>query len=128
MIDWGDKLKSSKPSMHPSIDEMSTHCEIIYEPIRNEDDISSLNSNVNIPVIELYCTILIAAFKSNDKLYCIILITSFKHNVFDGVPLKLCTSLLAIIPKVGDLRLPTNCRGISMQPFLVNLCDNIITN
>ena len=47
---------------------------------------------------------------------------------FNGFPLKLCMALLSVIPKPGNLLLPKNYRGISMQPLLANLYDRIIAN
>ena len=39
-----------------------------------------------------------------------------------------CRSLLSVIPKVGNLRLPSNYRGIQMQPLLSILYDKILSN
>ena len=47
---------------------------------------------------------------------------------FKGFPSKLCTALLSVIPKSGNLLLPKNYRGISMQPLFANLYDRIIAN
>ena len=40
----------------------------------------------------------------------------------------LSVALLSLIPKTGNLRLPTNFRGIQMQPLFANLFDRILSN
>ena len=47
---------------------------------------------------------------------------------FKGFPSKLCTALLSVIPKSGNLLLPKNYRAISMQTLFANLYDQIIAN
>ena len=37
-------------------------------------------------------------------------------------------SILSVIPKIGNLALPTNYRGIQLQPLLANLYDRILSN
>ena len=46
--------------------------------------------------------------------------------LYNSWPTKLCTSLLSVIPKVGNLLLPTNYRGIQKQHTIANLFDRII--
>ena len=129
LVDWDGKLKSSKPSMHPSMGELIKHFEILYEPIRNEDDIL-IPTYIYIPVTNDLIEIKeMHEAASNVKKYifdypltvflmisCIApsLVHLLNIMFFNAVPLKLCTSLLTVIPKVGDLRLPTNFKGISM--------------
>ena len=48
--------------------------------------------------------------------------------LFNTYPTELGISLLSLIPKTGNLRLPSNYRGIQMQPMIANLYDKIITN
>ena len=48
--------------------------------------------------------------------------------LYNSWPSKLCTSLLSLIPKTGDLRLPSNYRGIQIQPLFSSLFDKIISN
>ena len=43
-------------------------------------------------------------------------------------PTMLSVSLLSVIPKIGNLRLPSNYRRIQMHPLLSNLYDKILSN
>ena len=47
---------------------------------------------------------------------------------FGKYPLQLTLSILHAIPKTGNLLLPTNFRGIQMQPIIALLYDRIIGN
>ena len=58
----------------------------------------------------------------------VVILMLMNKILFNVFPRNLCTSLLSTIPKIGNMRLPTNYRGIQIQPLLANLYDRIICN
>ena len=49
LIDWSGNLNKSYPKAHPSIEEMSEYFYTLYEPIVDDGDLQTLESNVYIP-------------------------------------------------------------------------------
>ena len=144
-IDWSGEIKISAPLQHPHIEELSEHFTTLYEPIKNDGDISQLNSNIYIPETDDPITLreLIESGSQMKKggydyyLSMLKLLLSSVAGVvlllmntilFDKFPVNLCTSVLTAIPKSGNLKLANNYRGIQMQPLLANLYDRILSN
>ena len=145
MIDWSGETNKQPPRNHPSIGELSEHFTNLYEPIEDDGSLQDLESNVYIPVTDDPITINeieIASAKIKKGGYdypgkviqlllssnTAIIFMLMNTILFNGLPSMLCTSLLSVIPKLGNLRLSSNYRGIQMQPLLANLFDKIITN
>ena len=124
---------------------MSEYFYTLYEPIVDDGDLQTLESNVYIPETDDPITsneIRIAAntMKKGGYDYPLtvlqllmsstlsLLLLLLNMILFNGFPSKLWISLLSIIPKAGNLRLPTNYQGIQMQPLIANLFDIILAN
>ena len=45
--DWSGEIKKSAPLHNPHIEELSEHFTTLYELIKNDGDISQLNSNIH---------------------------------------------------------------------------------
>ena len=144
-IDWSGEIKKSAPLQHPHIEELSEHFTTLYEPIKNDGDISQLNSNTDIPETGDAITLreLIESgsqMKKGGYDYYLSMLKLLLPSVagvvlllmntilFDKFPVNLCTSVLTAIPKSGNLKLANNYRGIQMQPLLANLYDRILSN
>ena len=145
MIDWSGNAHIVAPKNHPSIDELSEHFTNLYEPIDDEDNLETLVSNVTIPItddpissVEVqvashqmkkggydYPISVLKILLSTVMSIILLLLNTILFNVY---PSKLCVSLLSVIPKSGNLSLPTNYRGIQMQPLLANLYDRVLAN
>ena len=138
-------MKKSSPSNHPQIEELSEHFRLLYEPLEEDGDLKSLRSEVYIPVTddEISSAEVFDAFKTMKKggydfpLSCLRLLISVLGStllllmnlmLLGSYPIQLCLSLMSAIPKLGNLRLPDNYRGIQMQRLLGNLFDRIICN
>ena len=145
LIDWSGNLRKSASNTHPPVIQMREHFQTLYEPIKSDGDINTLTSEVHIPVTDVAISMneVQVGFQQMKKggfdypISVLLLIMSriapvilYLLNLmfFNGFPLKLCMSLLTAIPKTGNLLLPTNYRGIQMQPLLANLYDRVITN
>ena len=143
MIDWSGNSRREHPKNHPSVFELSEHFKNLYDPIENEEKVNSLTSNVSIPITDDPITpqeILDASQKikkggydyPNSVLKVLVstilpVIILFLNTIlFSIFPSKLAVSILSAIPKFGNLALPTNYRGIQMQPLLAVLYDRIL--
>ena len=145
MIDWSGKVKNSEINEHPSMFEMSDFFTELYEPIHNDGDLNLLESNIYIPLTDDPISIddvtsCAKQLKKGGFDYPIEVIKLVIRSIpavsllllnmilYNSWPSKLCTSLLALIPKTGDLRLPNNYRGIQIQPLFSSLFDKITSN
>ena len=145
LIDWSGNIRPSEPKTHPSIGEMTAHFQMLYEPLVDDGKLGNLTTNVYIPITDdqIQMDEVQKGCKQMKKggfdfsitaLYLImscispVILHLLNLIFFTGFPLKLCTSLLTAIPKSGNYLLPTNFRGIQMQPLMANLYDRIITN
>ena len=131
---------------YPSINELSEYFLNLYEPIDEEEKLHTLDSSVTIPVTDLPITTdeVHAASRHHMKkggydypfsvlnvLLATILPTIFfllNNILINSYPSKLAISLLSVIPKFGNLSLPTNCRGIQMELLIANLYDRVLAN
>ena len=52
LIDWSGEMNKSTPKLPPSINEMSELFTELYEPMQNDGDVDSLESNVYMPVTD----------------------------------------------------------------------------
>ena len=144
-INWKGDMKQSTPHNHPPIEELSEHFASLYEPIEGDDDIESLHSDVYVPATDdpITTTEMNKASKQIKKggydfpVVCLDLLLStigpvmlllMNTILLSRFPIRLCLSLLSAIPKLGNLRLPDNYRGIQMLPLLANLYDRIAGN
>ena len=55
-----------------------------------------------------------------------VLLLLMNKILFGSFPLRLCTSILTVIPKLGNLRLSDNYRRIQMLPLLANVFDRTL--
>lgn len=144
-VDWSGEINKPVPLHHPSIEELSEHFTTLYEPIENDGDLALLNSNVYIPetddpitqneIREASSQMKKGGYDFPLTILKLLIVTVagvvlllMNTILYDKFPLNLCTSLLAAIPKSGNLRLTNNYRGIQMQPLLANLYDRILSN
>ena len=145
MIDWSGNANFSAPKTHPSIKELAEYFTTLYEPIDNDGNLQDLKSDVSIPVTddEISSEELRKAAQQMKKggydyptsvlrlltsTLMIPLLFLFNNILFNNYPKKFCIALMSVIPKIGNLSLPTNYRGIQMQPLLANLYDRILAN
>ncbi len=68
----------------------------------------------------------IGIFKIMKKIMNPLILLLLNTLFFVAYPIKLAISLLSALPKVGDLSLSTNYRGIQMLPALAVLYDRVI--
>ena len=144
-IDWSGNFTKSAPLNHPSTDELSEHFTTLYEPIVNDGNLESLKSDSYVPATDDPITNeeINSASKQMKKggydfpiIILQLLLTTLggvihllmNKILYSNFPANLCISLLAAIPKFGNLRISTNYRGIQMQPLLANLYDRILAN
>ena len=145
-INWSGKYKKREESdIH--VDTMADYFENLYEPLdKNEcKEFDDLHTNIYIPVTDDPITnteIKAAAAKTKKggydyslsvlQLFTGILLPFFTlfFNVcfFVSYPVDLALSILCAIPKKGNLRLPTNYRGIQLQPLIASVYDRILHN
>ena len=145
LIDWSGSAKKTSLKEHPFIGEMTEFFTELYEPIENDGDIETLESTTYIPLTDDPITLeeIVSASNSMKKggfdyprevlqvvlssISAVVLLL-FNMILYNSWPSKLCMSLMSLIPKAGNLRLPTNFRGIQMQPLFANLFDRIVGN
>ena len=146
-VDWKGNLKHKKNLKSPSLQEFEVFFEHLYKCDNQYElrDIMSLESNVNIPVLDdpIHENEVHNAVKSMKKSgfdynlpILTILITSFMSlmlNILNMMfyvtyPIALACSLLSIIPKKGNLLLLKNYRGVQMMKAIACLYDRIIAN
>ena len=118
--------------------EMSDFFTELYEPIHKDGDLNLLESNEYIPLTDDPISIdeMTSCAKQLKKggfdypieVIKLVILLLLNMILYNSWPPKLCTSLLALIPKTGDLRLPNNYRGIQIQPLFSSLFDKIISN
>ena len=145
LIDWSGRISTEPPKHHPPVHELSEHFIKLYEPISDEEDIHSLQSMVNIPVTvdPITSEEVVQASSQMKKGGCdypisilMVMITSILPTIllllntilFSSYPSELTVSILSVIPKLGNLSLPTNYRGIQLQPLLAKLYDRVLAN
>ena len=143
-IDWNGHYTSQKPTQHPSVDEFETYFAELYDCKDDEiDDISHLQSNVSIPILDEPIVLgevqnSIKDMKNGGFDFSLpILSILFKHFsatllfilnflLFVKYPIHLALSILCVIPKKGNLRMPKNFRGIQMMRAIACLFDRIV--
>ena len=145
MISWSGKLDNTTPAVHPPFEEIIEHFESLYEPLKGECDITTLKSDVYIPVTddpitlqEVSSTVRLMKKGGYDYpltvlhmlLSSIAMVFLFLLNaiLYKGFPSLIRTSILSVIPKSGNLRLSENYRGIQVQPLIAIVYDKIISN
>ena len=146
-IDWAGNLKRGKAHNQPAITDLADHFENLYQPL-HEDDIKQLDqihSDVYIPVNddaisqrEVYeaastmkkggwdFSLPVMKLLTQSIPACLLLLLNAMF--FCAYPLKLSLSILHAIPKIGNLALPINYRGIQVQPMLGILFDRILAS
>ena len=144
-IDWNGKLGKNDLDVHPTINQLRQHFEEIYESDEKHEreEIEKLSTNVYVPILDdpinkaeieeslQRCKKGGYDFKNpvmslfvTKFMYLIVLL--FNMMFFIRYPIQLACSLLHSIPKSGNLRLPSNFRGIQMLPSLGVLYDRIL--
>ena len=145
-INWSGKHKDAVSQQIP-IEVMSNYFESLYQPLdlNEKSDMEKLQSNVYIPINDdpiTYKELQQASSKMKKGGYdyslevlkllmsCIspLLLILFNLIFYVTYPIKFGMSILATIPKKGNLKLLTNYRGIHMQNLLSLLYDRIIAN
>ena len=146
-IDWKGKLKSKKAINSPSMNEFETFFEDLYKCPNQREliELMEIESNVSVPVLDQPISMeeVNDAWKDMKKsgydfklpilnvliTYFSLMIVNLMNMIFYiKYPMSLSYSLLSLIPKVGNLMLPKNFRGIQMMKSLACLYDRIITN
>ena len=142
MIDWSGNTNTEPPKNPPSVFELSDHFAKLYEPIDDEENLHSLKSSVNIPITDDpitpkeicdasremkkggydYPSTVLRVLISTILPVIVLLLNTI---LFSSYPSKLAISILSVIPKIGNLSLPTNYRGIQIQPLIANLYDRV---
>ena len=145
MIDWSGNTNTEPPKNPPSVFELSDHFAKLYEPIDDEENLHSLKSSVNIPITDDpitpkeicdasremkkggydYPSTVLRVLISTILPVIVLLLNTI---LFSSYPSKLAISILSVIPKIGNLSLPTNYRGIQIQPLIANLYDRVLSN
>ena len=145
-INWSGKL-TSPPTNQPNVSELADHFETLYQPLEEENfiELQEIKSNVYIPATDDAITAneLDNAAMEMKKggwdyslpvlrvmMSCVSVCMLMLCNAifFHRFPLQLALSILHAIPKTGNLSLPTNFRGIQIQPLFAVLYDRIIGN
>ena len=145
LIDWSGNISNSTTKEHPSIGEMSEYFTALYEPLENDGNINMSESHTYIPLTDDPITMeeMVTTSKQVKKggfdyprealqvvlssLSAVVLLL-LNLILYNSLPSKLSVALLSLIPKTGNLRLPTNFRGIQMQPLFANMFDKILSN
>ena len=113
-----DILESSK------IEQLSTNVYIpsLVEPIEGREIVDALKDakksgyDISLPVFQKLITMLLP-----------LIILLFNFIFYICYPLKSACSLLFTIPQKGNLKLPSNFRGIQMLPTLGVLYDRVLS-
>ena len=146
-IDWGGNINRSYPKNHPDIADLAEHFETLYQPLPNEDvnELNNLVSEVYIPltddqITERELAISASLMKKGGWDYSVsiikllistcpaVILLLMNAMFFFAYPVKLAMSMLHAIPKVGNLMISSNYRGIQVQPLFGLLYDRIIAN
>ena len=138
LIDWSGNLKHNAPKAHPSMNVMSERFISLYEPIKDDGDLSTLHSDVYIPLTDDNNSMneIHESFSQMKKggydysvpmlflvLTCIAPTVLHLLNAmfFTGFPLKLCTAQLSVISKPDNILFSKYYRGLNPA----NLCKFI---
>ena len=136
-IDWKGNVSKSKLNIHPTINELKSHFETIYtaEDQLEIEKINQLSTDVYIPMLddpidnkEIHDALndckkggfdftvpVLEKLVSNSLPLFLMLFNCIFYLYY---PLSLACSLLFTIPKKGNLKLPSNFRGIQMLKTL----------
>ena len=146
-IDWAGNLNRGKVHNQPAISDLADHFENLYQPLHDEDikQLDEIKSDVYIPVNddeisqrEVYKAA--SSMKKGGWDYSLPVMKLLMQSIpaclllllnamfFFAYPLKLGLSMLHAIPKVGNLALPNNYRGIQVEPLLGILFDRILAS
>ena len=145
-INWAGKYnKSDETLIH--IDTMADYFENLYEPLDHNEktEFNELHTDVYMPITDDPITneeIGEAGRKTSKGGYdyplpvlkllmgVLLPLLTIMFNMFFYVsyPIKLALSILCAIPKKGNRMLPTNYRGIQLQPLLATLYDRVLNN
>ena len=144
-IDWKGNLASKKPAQHPSMEDLQSYFSELYDckDDRELDNIANLNTDVTIPILDqpidinevkdslkdmknggFDFNIPVISILVNHFSATLVLILNFIFYV--KYPIHLAMSILCVLPKKGNLRLPKNFRGIQMMRAVACLFDRVI--
>ena len=146
-VDWKGNFKGKKQYDAPTMPEFQHFFEGLYD---NEDkneleEIKNLESEVYVPVLDdpISSEETLDAYEDMKKSgydynlpvlrillanFTLIIVSILNLMFYVRYPLSLVTSLLSLIPKKGNLKLPKNFRGIQMLKTFACLYDRVITN
>ena len=146
-VDWKGNFKGKKQYDAPTMPEFQHFFEDLYDnDDKNEvEEIKKLESEVYVPVLDdpISSEETIDAYEDMKKSgydynlpvlrilltnFTLLIVSILNLMFYVRYPLSLVTSLLSLIPKKGNLKLPKNFRGIQMLKTFANLYDRIITN
>ena len=147
LVDWKGNLKKKKAVNAPSIQEFEVFFENLYKCDNQNElrEILEIESDVTVPILDdpISETEIKDAWKSMKKPgfdyqlpilsilvthFSLMLVSMMNMMFYVKYPISLALSLLSLIPKKGNLRLPKNFRGIQMMKILACLYDRVITN
>ena len=140
-VDWKGGFNNKKIETHPNISDLKAHFQNIYsmEDQLEKSKIEELTTEVYIPTLdypiggrEINCK------KGGYDFTLPILQLMISHflpmsiKLLNGIfylsyPLKLACSLIFAIPKRGNLKVPSDFRGIQMLSTICILYDRILT-
>ena len=145
-INWSGRYKDASSQQIP-IQVMRDYFERLYQPLDLDEtaEMKNLHSDMYIPLTDDPITSDEMRYASskmkkggydysldvlNLLLVCLspILLIFFNLVFYVSYPIKFGMSILATIPKKGNLKLLTNYRGIHMQNLLSLVYDRIIAN
>ena len=146
-IDWKGNIKQKKQLTSPDLHEFEVFFEDLYKCDNQTElqEIMCLQSDKEVPALDHPLTEneVQTAFKHMKnsgydyrlpvlntlvQSFSLLLVTILNMIFFVKYPVSLACSLLSLIPKTGNLRLPKNYRGIQMMKALACLYDHIIAN
>ena len=146
-VDWKGNLGKNKSTVSPTMNEFEIFFQDLYSCADKDEvtEIMNIETNVTIPILDDPITEneINEAFNSMKKSgydysisvlrtlvtsFALLLVTLFNLMFFVKYPVTLACSLLSLIPKMGNLKLAKNFRGIQMLKSLACLYDRIIAN
>ena len=147
LIDWNGSVNNNNIASQPNINSLKNHFKNIYQAENPSEiaNITEVTTNVCIPLLDDpiikadvdeamknckkggydYLLPILQMLVSHMLPLILILFNIMFYTIY---PLKLACSLLFAIPKKGNLKIPSNFRGIQMLPSLGVLYDRIIYN
>ena len=147
LVDWKGNLNKKKASVSPTIQEFEVFFQNLYSCDNNDEllEILQIESDVNVPILDEPITEeeVKTAWRSMKKsgydynMQILTLLVTFFSLMLTNLlniwfyvkyPASLACSLLSLIPKKGNLKLPKNFRGIQMMKSLACLYDRVIAN